>query len=453
MKKRITANLLILALVLINTLTKETEDKKLEIESSTIPLPEDFRGAKILLTDTDNGFLNIVAFKSDINQCLISMIYDDFNGNKNYQANLSFTDLSTSECLRVRVTRYGRKDETRLISYISDSGLFKWIARRYPNDSNTEWITNQSPNLFEGYINSREYHQVQSVACNSESIDFFYVYQKTADEKSQDSIRKIPFFYSDAELGSTNSSSTLKLKVSKYDYFNLTGLDPNDYELENLNLKSSFDRVDHFGYFLMLRFKETGLYESPYGVIDSNFNLIDNRQYPAFFSYSDKKFAGTANFEGIDGTFEYYYTLKANGEISLCIPKFYGYFNNYSESYLEYSCLVKSLPENVIEEDEFVDSLAVFSKFLVVVILRRRGDSAKIRNLVFWMGEGGNPYDFDFENKLYTSNENNLFEMPRVFPLTEIPVIVIKDSKVVNNEKRRIGDDEVSKKMKKLVIE
>lgn len=401
--------------------------------SPNFTLTDDYKTAKILLTDTNNGYLNLVGFNRRQRKCLVTLFY-----NQTTHVTIPFSGLSSSECNRVRVSRYGSTYMARLISYITDQGLFKWIPRTSPEDDYSEWKSAGSTNLYSDIIDQNEFHDVQYISCFNTNLDFFYIYQKSRGFESPHFYKNIAYFASNMGSGTTDSTSTLSIKYGYKNFFemtnNITGLTEEGYQLESINWKSQTRFSDFNGYWLIFKNKQTDEYKSVYGYLDSDYNykgryFYRGRDFPrAQFSYDSKKFAGTADFVDIDGTYRYTYTFKPNGELKLCIPKVFYYQLIRQISDFEYNCQTKLIPSNAIGDDEYVDDVTIYSGNTAIVSVRRKGD-IEIRNeKVFSFSNS--LLNLDTLTNLYIANRENIFEIPRFMPADETPEIKIKVSKI-----------------------
>lgn len=394
---------------------------KTESKTTSINLPDDFKASVILRFDTANGFLNVVGFNRKDKKCVIALLYDEVTFRT-----LTFSTLSRSECNRVRVSRFGEGTDKRMISYITQDGTFKWIARRNEGDTASTWNTVNKNFFKDGVLDPDEFHDVQMVTSEINSRDLFIVYQKSRGVKSSKFFGYIGFLYSSSSgFGSLSSTSTLTFTYSSEGLNRLAGHLKSDFLINRLNVRTMYKRTKWSGVWMTFKQRGTGISRTAYLDLDSELlRRRSNQPNPRYLSFgNENQFYGTSNTK--NQGFKHYSEFEQNGTLRMCETEKNYFGGMTSQSYFKKSCVAKKIAEHQIGNDEFVEDITVTNNLIAVVTVRTKGDEEEKRQFIYDLNDVGTDH-IDTDHNYYAANEDYLFEIKIAIGASDQPTINIK---------------------------
>lgn len=382
-------------------------------------LPDDFKASTVLLFDTIESYLNIIAYNKKQKSCVI---YIQWSESKNTLLN---EKMNRNECNRARISRI-KGGTKKLVSYITDDGKFHWLVKENESDTGSNFKT-ESTNLFTtGALLEKASHQVVVLGRDSyqDAYDQISIYQKskTLDEKYPE---KVIFFKSSSKDNNLSSSSTLTFNVYKYTILNMGKEDLSGHKVLNLKVQSDYKTSGNYFNMVMMNLKGSdGLY---YRFIKGY--ALKAIQYNEKQAYSGKpltstisNFWGVLTHPGISGIHHSYFINDAS--LKICKPSSDNLdTSDKFEKIFHHDCITRSDKDLSIQPDEYVDSVSMRSDYITVVSIRSVGNLEDKRQVVVNINQSFLPSTIDTQNYDYSADRDVLYEIKRDFSSSEQPFV------------------------------
>lgn len=380
---------------------KIVEDKT----SKTEALPAEYANSEILRIDTSQAFLELIGFTAD-NKCLATVWWDKIT-----KWTLSFS-MTKTECQRLRITSFPLEIQKKLLSYITDTGSFRWYFLKDSKTQFSNWQEVADFNLYEkGVIASKdEPHGVAFYHRNTYDIDrlkdifTFTVYQKSATKAGDYPKDEIWVVETDKDFD--EQGVVMKFKQLSSNYRTLVKADG---PIQSVSWIHGPDNNKHATIITSFKLED--------GKIRYSFNDVDTSQNPPVslktrFARIESGFAGFT-VEGREVVYYFEIDTKA-GQISLCdtqFPEFEHLFKKESISW-RYECITKfKIDELKLTEESFIDDVEIRSDQVIVIKTKKKGSQDLDKEVILNMGAYNLPKKFHTRKNNYAANSAKLYEV------------------------------------------
>lgn len=384
-----------------------------EEESRVDDLPPIYKNTEILRIDTSQVFLELIAYgkqgrKKD--NCIMTVWWDK---NKRWTNRVL---MSRDECLRLRVTRVPFELQKKLVSYITDEGLFRWFYVDNKTPRFKDWEEVKGFNLFENEVilGKDEPHDVAFY--NRKTYDFdldndlfsFVVYQKATTKDGQYPDGGIWVVSTDKDFDEEGVSMSFSQLDHSYKSFRGV-LGP----IQKVHWVYGPDSNEHTT-LVISSLADTGKLSF------THHDLKTDGEIPKELHMRKSSInSGHSGFliEGREVTFYYEIDTK-EGKIKLCKPKYTEHHRIFLHrlSSWKYSCVTKfHLKElNFDSEEKFIDDVEARDDEIIVIKIKDKGDQDLTHEIVYSLEDAELP-EIDVEKNNYAANSARLYEVKEDF--------------------------------------